>query len=106
LNIDVAEQEVQEGMNAAQTFLPSICRPPDLQQIKSGGRTGDDTGCYLENTSTGARRRPGRHASRAENVQLSGVGLVSISGGHKPACAHPGKPHRIMSYGINLDDLR
>ena len=37
LNIDVAEQEVQEGINAAQTFLPiDLPAPPHLQQIESG----------------------------------------------------------------------
>src|SRR5205814_587531 len=38
--------------------------------------------------------------------QLSGVGLVSISGGHKPAVRIQANPTALSSYGINLDDLR
>ena len=38
--------------------------------------------------------------------QLSGVGLVSISGGHKPAVRVQANPTALSSYGINLDDLR
>ena len=38
--------------------------------------------------------------------QLSGVGLVSISGGHKPAVRVQANPTALLSYGINLDDLR
>ncbi len=55
LNIDVAEQEVQEAINAAQTFLPHrSASAADLQQIESGRCAGHDAGGYIENASTRA----------------------------------------------------
>src|SRR5208283_1521075 len=38
--------------------------------------------------------------------QISGVGLVSISGGQKPAVRIQANPTALASYGINLEDLR
>jgi Cation/multidrug efflux pump len=38
--------------------------------------------------------------------QLSGVGLVSISGGHRPAVRIQFNPQALAAYGLNIDDVR
>ena len=87
LNIDVAEQEVQAAINAASTFLP-----PDLPNppIYSKTNPADAPVLTLALTSrTRFRCRKSKiwptRGSRRRISQLPGVGLVSISGGQKPA---------------------
>ena len=107
LNIDVAEQEVQAAINAAQTFLP-----PDLPAppIYSKSNPADAPVMTLAVTSKAfplARVEDLADTRLAQKIsQLSGVGLVSISGGHKPAVRVQANPTALLSYGINLDDLR
>ncbi len=107
LNIDVAEQEVQAAINAAQTFLP-----PDLPAppIYSKSNPADAPVMTLAVTSKAfplARVEDLADTRLAQKIsQLSGVGLVSISGGHKPAVRIQANPTALLSYGINLDDLR
>jgi multidrug efflux pump len=107
LNIDVAEQEVQAAINAAQTFLPlDLPAPP----IYSKSNPADAPVMTLAVTSKSfplARVEDLTDTRLAQRIsQLSGVGLVSISGGHKPAVRVQANPTALSSYGINLDDLR
>jgi multidrug efflux pump len=107
LNIDVAEQEVQAAINAAQTYLP-----PDLPAppIYSKSNPADAPVMTLAVTSKSfplARVEDLTDTRLAQKIsQLSGVGLVSISGGHKPAVRVQANPTALLSDGINLDDLR
>src|SRR6202166_2875364 len=107
LSIDVAEQEVQQSINASGTFLP-----PDLPAppIYSKTNPADTPILTLALTS---KELP---LSRVEDLadtrlapkisQLSGVGFVSISGGQKPAVRIEANPTQLASYGLNLEDLR
>jgi multidrug efflux pump len=107
LNIDVAEQEVQSAINAAQTFLPAnLPVPPVYAKINPA----DAPVLTLAVTSTSiplpqvedlvdTRLAP-------KIAQLSGVGMVSISGGQKPAVRIQADPAALASYGLNLEDLR
>jgi multidrug efflux pump len=107
LNIDVAEQEVQQSINASGTFLP-----PDLPTppIYSKTNPADAPVLTLALTSTAIP------LSQVEDLadtrlapkisQLPGVGLVSISGGQKPAVRIQANPTQLASYGLNLEDLR
>ncbi|MGB7591103.1 MAG: efflux RND transporter permease subunit, partial [Terriglobia bacterium] len=107
LNIDVAEQEVQQSINAAGTYLP-----PDLPTppIYSKSNPADAPVLTLALTS---KDLP---LSKVEDLadtrlapkisQLPGVGLVSISGGQKPAVRIRANPTLLASYGLNLEDLR
>ena len=107
LSIDVAEQEVQQSINASGTYLPvDLPVPP----IYSKTNPADTPILTLALTST---ELP---LSRVEDLadtrlapkmsQLPGVGLVSISGGQKPAVRIQANPTAMASYGINLEDLR
>ena len=107
LNIDVAEQEVQAAINAAQGYLPTDLPVPP---VYSKSNPADAPVLTLALTSTAMP------LSRVEDLvdtrlapkisQLSGVGLVTISGGQKPAVRVQANPTALASYGVNLEDLR
>ena len=107
LSIDVAEQEVQQSINASGTYLPADLPAPP---IYSKTNPADTPILTLALTST---ELP---LSKVEDLadtrlapkmsQLPGVGLVSISGGQKPAVRIQANPTAMASYGLNLEDLR
>jgi multidrug efflux pump len=107
LNIDIAEEEVQSAINAAGSLLPANLPAPP---IYSKTNPADAPVLTLAITSTTIP------LSQVEDLvdtrlapkisQLSGVGLVSISGGQKPAVRIQANPTALSSYGINLEDLR
>ncbi|MBV9226806.1 MAG: multidrug efflux RND transporter permease subunit [Acidobacteriaceae bacterium] len=107
LNIDVAEQEVQAAINAAQSFLPTnLPMPP----IYSKTNPADAPIMTLALTS---KKLPLQQVEDfadtrlAQKIsQLSGVGAVTISGGQKPAVRIQVDPTQIASYGLNLEDVR
>jgi multidrug efflux pump len=107
LNIDVAEQEVQQSINASGTYLPpDLPTPPIYAKVNPA----DTPILTLALTSTALP------LSKVEDLadtrlapkvsQLPGVGLVSISGGQKPAVRIQANPTTLASYGLNLEDLR
>jgi multidrug efflux pump len=107
LSIDVAEQEVQQSINASGTYLPADLPTPP---IYSKTNPADTPILTLALTSTDLP------LSKVEDLadtrfapkisQLPGVGLVSISGGQKPAVRIQANPTALASYGLNLEDLR
>jgi multidrug efflux pump len=107
LNIDVAEQEVQAAINAAQTYLP-----PDLPvpPIYSKTNPADAPILTLALTSKSiplSQVEDMADTRLAQKIsQLPGVGLVSISGGQKPAVRIQVNPTALSHYGINLEDVR
>jgi len=107
LNIDVAEQEVQAAINAAQTYLPTgLPSPP----IYSKSNPADAPILTLALTSKSyplAQVEDFADTRLVQKIsQLPGVGLVSISGGQKPAVRIQANPAALSSYGINIDDVR
>src|SRR5207249_4017804 len=107
LNIDVAEQEVQAAINAAQPYLPAgLPSPP----IYSKSNPADAPILTLALTSKAfplAQVEDFADTRLAQKIsQLPGVGLVTISGGQKPAVRIQVNPTALPSYGINLDDVR
>jgi multidrug efflux pump len=107
LDIDIAEEEVQAAINAAQSFLPANLPTPP---IYSKTNPADAPVLTLAVTS-GSIPLPQvedlvdtRLAPKIS--QLAGVGLVSISGGQKPAVRIQANPTALSSYGINMEDLR
>jgi multidrug efflux pump len=107
LNIDVAEQEVQAAINAAQTYLPTGLPAPPIYSKSNPADAPVMTLAVTSRTFPLARVEDLVDTRLAQKIsQLSGVGLVSISGGHKPAVRVQANPTALSSYGINLDDLR
>ena len=107
LNIDVAEEEVQSAINASQTYLPSVLPAPPIYSktnpadppILTLAVTSDSVPLSQVEDLVDTRLAP-------KLSQLNGVGLVSISGGQKPAVRIQANPAQLASYGITLEQLR
>lgn len=107
MSIDVAEEEVQSAINGAQSFLPANLPSPP---IYSKTNPADAPVLTFAVTSTSiplAQVEDLVDTRLAPKIsQISGVGLVTISGGQKPAVRIQANPAALSSYGINLEDLR
>jgi multidrug efflux pump len=107
LNIDVAEQEVQEAINAAATYLPAnLPTPPVYSKINPA----DAPILTLALTSS---ELPLDQVEDLADTRLSekiaqvpGVGLVTISGGQKPSVRIQVNPVQLASYGLTLEQVR
>ena len=107
LNIDVAEQEVQASINAAQSFLPTDLPVPPVYS-KSNPADAPVLTLALSSKSLPLSKVEDLADSRlAPKIsQLSGVGLVTIGGGQKPAVRIQVNPATLATHGIGLEDLR
>jgi multidrug efflux pump len=107
LNIDVAEQEVQAAINAAQTFLPADLPLPPIYSKTNPADAPIVTLALTSNTMPLQQVEDYADTRLAQKIsQLSGVGAVTISGGQKPAVRIQANPTQLASYGLNLEDLR
>jgi multidrug efflux pump len=107
LAIDVAEQEVQAAISAAQNLLPQdLPAPPIYAKVNPADAPVLILGITskvmpLTEVEDLADTRIAQKIS-----QLKGVGVVSISGGQRPAVRVVVNPRAVAAYGLNLDDLR
>src|SRR6202041_1805244 len=107
IGLDIAEQEVQQAINAAGNLLPAdLPAPPIYAKVNPAdapiltlGVTSDTM--KLTNVEDIIETRLVPKLS-----QLPGVGLVSISGGQRPSVRIHVNPLALSSLGVNLDDLR
>jgi multidrug efflux pump len=107
LDIDVAEQEVQASINSAQTFLPPDLPTPPIYSKTNPADTPVLTLALTSQTIPLSQVEDLADTRLAQKIsQLQGVGLVSISGGQKPAVRVQVNPVALSSYGINLEDVR
>src|ERR1700683_544259 len=107
LSLDVAEQEVQASINAAGNLLPSdLPAPPIYAKVNPA----DAPILTLSVTSDTLALTDLEDMSKtrlAQKIsQLSGVGLVSISGGQRPAVRIQLNAQALAAYGLNIDDIR
>src|SRR5499425_767461 len=107
LSIDVAEQEVQAAINAASTYLPRDLPNPPVYSKTNPADAPVLTLALTSETLPLAKVEDLADTRLAQKIsQLPGVGLVSISGGQKPAVRVQANPTALSSYGLNLEDLR
>ena len=107
LDIDVAAQEVQAAINAAQTFLPNDLPSPPIYSKTNPADTPVLTLALTSNSIPLSKVQDLADTRLAQKIsQLSGVGLVTISGGQKPAVRIQANPTALSSYGVNLEDVR
>src|SRR6202162_2455635 len=107
LNIDIAEQEVQQSINASGTYLPADLPTPPLYSKTNPADTPILTLALTSKTLQLSKVEDLADTRLAPKIsQLPGVGLVSISGGQKPAVRIQANPTALSSYGLNLEDLR
>src|ERR1700692_2021945 len=107
LNIDISEQEVQQSINASGTYLPADLPTPPLYSKTNPADTPILTLALTSKTLQLSKVEDLADTRLAQKIsQLPGVGLVSISGGQKPAVRVQVNPTKLASYGLNLEDLR
>jgi multidrug efflux pump len=107
LNIDVAEQQVQAAINSASNLLPQgLPNPPIYSKVNPA----DAPILTLALTSKSlplSKVEDLADTNLAQKIsQLPGVGLVSISGGQRPAVRIQANPTALASYGLSLEDVR
>lgn len=107
LNIDVAEQEVQAAINAATTYLPANLPIPPVYNKVNPADAPILTVALTSKTLPLPQVEDLADTRLAPKIsQLSGVGLVSLSGGQKPAVRVQLNPTALAAYGITLEDVR
>ena len=107
LNIDVAEQEVQAAINAAQTYLPTGLPSPPIYSKSNPADAPILTLAVTSKTYPLSQVEDFTDTRLAQKIsQVTGVGLVTISGGQKPAVRVQVNPAQLSSYSISLENLR
>jgi multidrug efflux pump len=107
LNIDVAQQDVQAAINAASTYLPRDLPNPPVYSKTNPADAPILTLALTSKTLPLSKVQDLADTRLAQKIsQLPGVGLVSISGGQKPAVRIQVNPTALASYGLGLEDLR
>jgi multidrug efflux pump len=107
LSLDVAEQEVQAAINAANNLLPSdLPAPPTYAKFNPADAP-------IMTLAVSSKTMPLTEVHDLVNTrlaqkmsQLPGVGLVTISGGERPAVRIRFNPRALAAYGLQIDDLR
>ena len=106
-NIDVEEQQVQAAINAGTTYLPRDLPNPPIYSKVNPADSPILTLALTSDTLPLSKVEDLADTALAQKIsQLPGVGLVSISGGQKPAVRIRANPTALASYGMSLEDLR
>jgi len=107
LNIDVAEQQVQAAVNAAGTYLPRDLPNPPIYSKINPADSPILTLALTSKTLPLSKVEDFADTRLAQKIsQLPGVGLVSISGGQKPAVRIQANPADLAAKGLTLGDIR
>jgi multidrug efflux pump len=106
-NIDVEEQQVQAAVNAAATYLPvDLPNPPIYNKVNPADAPILTLAMSSDSLPLSKVEDLADTALAQKISQLPGVGLVSISGGQKPAVRVQVNPTALASYGLSLEDVR
>src|ERR1044072_8050861 len=106
-NIDIEEQQVQAAINASTTYLPRDLPNPPIYSKVNPADAPILTLALTSDTLPLSKIQDAADTALAQKIsQLPGVGLVSISGGQKPAVRIQANPTALASYGLGLEDLR
>jgi multidrug efflux pump len=107
LSLDVAEQEVQAAINASGNLLPTDLPVPPIYNKVNPADTPIMTLAVMSKTLPLVKVQNLVDTRIAQKIsQLPGVGLVSLSGGQRPAVRIQANPKALAAYGLSLDDLR
>jgi len=107
LSLDVAEQQVQAAINASSTFLPRDLPNPPVYNKVNPADAPILTLALTSSTLPLPQVEDLAETRFAQKIsQLSGVGLVSISGGQRPAVRIRANPRALSAYGLTLEDVR
>src|SRR5512140_3571888 len=107
LSLDIAEQEVQAAINASGSFLPADLPAPPIYNKVNPADTPIMTLALTSKTLPLPKIQDLADTRFATKLsQLSGVGLVSVSGGQRPAVRIQANPTALAAHGLNIEDIR
>jgi multidrug efflux pump len=107
LSLDVAEQEVQAAINASGSFLPADLPTPPIYNKVNPADTPIMTLALTSSTMPLPKIEDLADTRLATKLsQVPGVGLVSVTGGQRPAVRIQANPTALAAYGLSLDDVR
>ncbi|MDE1163461.1 MAG: efflux RND transporter permease subunit [Acidobacteriaceae bacterium] len=106
-SIDIAQQDVQAAINAANSYLPTDLPNPPVYAKVNPADAPILTLSLTSNTLPLSKVEDLADTVLAQKIsQLTGVGLVSIAGGQKPSVRIQANPTALASYGLSLEDIR
>ena len=106
-SIDIAQQDVQAAINAGYSYLPKDLPNPPIYSKVNPADAPIMTLALTSNTMALSKVEDLADTILAQKIsQLSGVGLVSIAGGQKPAVRIQANPTALAGYGLSLEDIR
>ena len=107
VSLDIAEQQVQAAINAAGNLLPSDLPAPPIYAKVNPADAPILTLALTSKTLPLTEIQDAANTRLAQKIsQQPGVGLVSLSGGQRPAVRVQINPRAVAAYGLNIDDLR
>jgi len=107
MDLDVAEQDVQEAINAANSLLPSgLPAPPTYAKVNPADQPILTLAVTSKAMSLTQLQDIANNRLGSKIAEVPGVGLVSPAGGNVPAVRIEADPQKLAAYGLNIDDLR
>jgi multidrug efflux pump len=107
LNLDVAEQNVQQAINAANSLLPTgLPAPPVYAKVNPADQPILTLAVTSDSMSLTQIQDVVRNRLASKISEVPGVGQVTPSGGNVPAVRVEVDPHKLAAYGLNIDDMR
>ncbi|RKP47748.1 efflux RND transporter permease subunit [Pararobbsia silviterrae] len=107
LNLDVAEQNVQQAINASNSYLPTgLPAPPTYAKVNPADQPILTLAVTSKSMSLTQLQDIANNRLGTKISETAGVGLVTTAGGNVPAIRVEADPHKLAGYGLNIDDLR
>ncbi|PLZ02214.1 multidrug transporter subunit MdtC [Burkholderia sp. WAC0059] len=107
LNLDVAEQDVQQAINAANSYLPTgLPAPPTYAKVNPADQPILTLAITSKSMSLTQLQDAANNRLATKISEVQGVGLVTTAGGNVPAVRVEADPQKLAAYGLNIDDLR
>jgi multidrug efflux pump len=107
LSLDIAEQDVQQAINAANSLLPSgLPAPPTYAKVNPADQPILTLAITSDSLSLTQLQDIANNRLASKIAEVPGVGLVTPSGGNVPAVRVEADPRKLAAYGLTIDDLR
>jgi multidrug efflux pump len=107
LSLDIAEQDVQQAINAANSLLPSgLPAPPVYAKVNPADQPILTLAITSDSMSLTQLQDVANNRLASKISEVPGVGLVTPSGGNIPAVRVEVDPAKLSGYGLSIDDLR
>ena len=107
LSLDIAEQDVQQAINAANSLLPTgLPAPPVYAKVNPADQPILTLAITSDSLSLTQLQDLANNRLASKISEVSGVGLVTPAGGNVPAVRVEVDPQKLAGYGLNIDDMR